>query len=74
MSGIKVIYDVHEDLPNQIKSKTYIPALLRTIVSYAASVVENMAGRVFDGIVPAALNYADRFPVDKTVVLRITHY
>ena len=68
--GIKVIYDVHEDVPRQILAKFYLPLLLRKPVAWAMGAVEWIAGQCFDAIVPATPRIADRFPADKTVVVQ----
>ncbi|MEQ9010061.1 MAG: glycosyltransferase family 4 protein [Algiphilus sp.] len=68
--GIKVIYDVHEDVPRQILRKHWIPALLRRPIAWAASFTEWIGARVFDAIVPATPKIAERFPAAKTVVVQ----
>lgn len=70
MSGIKVIYDVHEDLPRQIASKVYIRPALRGIMAKSAAVIEWIAGCSFNGIVAAVPSIANRFPDHKTILLR----
>lgn len=51
--GKPVIYDVHEDLPNQILSKDWIPPWLRAPVSQAAALMNRFASRGFSGMVAA---------------------
>ena len=70
LSGIKVIYDVHEDVPKQILGKFYLPILLRKPVAWAMEAVEWIAARCFDAVVPATPRIAERFPSDKTVVVQ----
>lgn len=70
LSGIKVIYDVHEDLPRQIASKAYIRPALRGVLSKVASAIEWIAGNSFNGIVAAVPSIAARFPHEKTILLR----
>ncbi len=69
-SGVKVIYDVHEDLPRQILGKYWLPSWLRRPVSWAAEGVEWIAGRAFDGFVAATPTIARRFPASKTVTVQ----
>jgi glycosyltransferase involved in cell wall biosynthesis len=59
--GCAVIYDVHEDVPADIYSKTWIPALLRPVVARGAEMVERTTARRFDAIVAATPAIADRF-------------
>jgi glycosyltransferase involved in cell wall biosynthesis len=70
LSGVKVIYDVHEDLPRQILGKHWLSPWLRRPVSWVAEAVEWVAGRVFDGIVAATPTIARRFPAGKTVTVQ----
>ena len=70
LSGIKVIYDVHEDVPKQILGKYYLPLVVRKPVAWAMESVERAAGRFFDAIVPATPEIAKRFPASKTVVVQ----
>ena len=68
--GYRVVYDVHEDLPRQVLTKYWIPAIARRPVAWAAAVTEWLAARVFDAIVAAEPKIAGRFPVHKTVLVR----
>lgn len=70
LSGIKVVYDIHEDVPRQILKKGYMPTLIRRPVAWAMEAGEWIAARVFDGLVPATPKIAERFPPAKTVVVQ----
>jgi glycosyltransferase involved in cell wall biosynthesis len=59
--GCAVIYDVHEDVPADIYSKTWIPTLLHPVVARGAEWVEQATARHFDAIVAATPAIADRF-------------
>jgi hypothetical protein len=61
LHGKRVIYDVHEDVPRQNLSKTYIPAMLRKPVSAMIGVLEAFSARRFDGIVTATSFINKRF-------------
>jgi glycosyltransferase involved in cell wall biosynthesis len=67
LRGKRVIYDVHEDVPQQILSKPWIANWLKRPVSMGAEVAESSAARLFDGIVAATPEIARRFPKHKTV-------
>ncbi|MBK8458515.1 MAG: glycosyltransferase family 4 protein [Phyllobacteriaceae bacterium] len=67
--GAAVIYDVHEDLPRQIRHKTHVPAPLKPVVAAMASAVETIGAIFFDGIVAATPTIAARFPRSKTIVV-----
>lgn len=68
--GYRVIYDVHEDLPRQVLTKYWIPAIARRPVAWAVSVMEWLVARVFDAIVPAEPTIAKRFPPCKSVLVQ----
>lgn len=71
LCGKKVIYDVHEDLPRDILSKTWIPKVLRYPVSWFASFVEWISARLFfSAIVAATPTIAKRFPGQKTLTVQ----
>lgn len=70
LSGIKVVYDVHEDLPRQILGKHWISLWLRRPVAGAAEAFEWLAGRAFAGVVAATPTIARRFPDHKTVTVQ----
>lgn len=51
LSGKKVIYDVHEDVPKQIMSKDWIKIYLRKPVALFMQFCEMIADEFFDGII-----------------------
>ena len=65
-----VIYDVHEDLPQQIRDKHWIPRILRAPTALIAFCAEAIAGQVFDAIVTVTPTIAARFPSESTVLVR----
>lgn len=70
-TGIRVVYDVHEDVPKQILAKPYIrPAFLRPLLARIANAVEQFAVRRFALTVPAVPSIAARFPAARTQVIR----
>lgn len=70
LTGIRVIYDVHEDLPRQILSKPYLWGPSRKLIAAIAEAVERISVRFFDGIVAATPTIAERFPKNKTVLVQ----
>lgn len=65
--GKRVVYDVHENVPCQVKSKQWIPALLRPPIAWGVALLECFCGLSFSGIVAATPIIAERFPDKKTV-------
>ena len=70
LAGRRVIYDVHEDISAQIRSKPWIRPGLRRLVAAAVTALEGGAARLFDAIVIANPLHAPRFPAATTVVVR----
>jgi glycosyltransferase involved in cell wall biosynthesis len=59
--GKRVIYDVHEDVPRQNLSKTYIPAILRKPISSMLATLEAFSACRFDAVVTATPFINERF-------------
>jgi len=59
--GKRVIYDVHEDVPRQNLSKTYIPAAFRKPISAIIEIMEAFSARRFDGVITATPFINKRF-------------
>ncbi|MFN8771283.1 MAG: glycosyltransferase family 4 protein [Neisseriaceae bacterium] len=59
--GYKVIYDVHEDLPKQVMSKSWIPNYIRPIISKIVTYIEKLCSSKFTGIIAATSIIANRF-------------
>ena len=59
--GKRVIYDAHEDLPQDILSKPYIPVALRRPISSGARLLERTVCRDFDHVVAATPTIRDKF-------------
>ncbi len=69
LSGRKVIWDVHEDLPLQVLSKPWIPEYLRRLASWLTKGSQQVAALVFDAVVAATPAIAKHFPSRKTVTI-----
>lgn len=61
LSGIKVIYDSHEDLPTQIKNKPYLSFIVRHTLSYVISFFQAFAAYFCSGIVVSTPFIASKF-------------
>lgn len=68
--GKKVVYDVHENFPDDFRNKPYLPLVLRHVFAFAIQFLEFMGGIIFDGIVAVTPTIAARFPKGKTLLLR----
>ncbi|MGH9814865.1 MAG: glycosyltransferase family 4 protein [Candidatus Acidiferrales bacterium] len=74
LAGKRVIYDVHEDLPNTISYKSYVPRYLRWVVSRIAAVIEALSSRWFTAIVVANPTGAGRFRARNHQVMVVSNY
>jgi glycosyltransferase involved in cell wall biosynthesis len=70
LQGCRVIYDVHENVPQQILEKYWLPGILRRPIACLASLLEYLGGRFFSAIVTATPKIAERFPPHKTVIVQ----
>jgi len=68
--GKRVVYDVHEDVPQAMMVKHYLPVPARRIVGRVTGWLETGAARCFDAVVAATPWIARRFPTHKTVVVQ----
>lgn len=67
--GKRVIYDVHEELPQDLLDKEWLPRPLRVILAGCAYAIEGVAAMVFDGIVASRPALMGRFPPHKTALV-----
>ncbi|MCO4805540.1 MAG: glycosyltransferase [Flavobacteriales bacterium] len=69
-SGARVIYDSHEDVPNQIRNKAWIPSLLRGLSSGVYRFLEHYCSARFAAVVTVIDEIEERFlKVNKKVVV-----
>lgn len=68
--GHVVFYDVHEDMPQDILIKPYLPPITRRPLALLAKAIERLTATVLSGIVAATPKIAARFPNAKTCVVR----
>ena len=57
----RVIYDVHEDVPQQILNKSWIPSPLRRPIAAIFNVVEKIMARMLDAVVVATEGIGEKF-------------
>ena len=69
LSGAKVIYDVHEDVPRQIIGKHWIPGFLRRPVAGVFSVIEKVCAQRLHAIIPATEAIARHFKAHRNLVV-----
>lgn len=74
MSGKKVIYDVHEDLPKQIYAKTWIPKCLRRIMAFLVKIVEVIATKLLDAVIVVIDSQKERFAKYSDNVIELANY
>ncbi|MFN6945106.1 MAG: glycosyltransferase [Cytophagaceae bacterium] len=65
----KVIYDIHEAYPEYMLIKTYIPKILRKILSIFVYLLEHTAIKFFDAIIPNDNCVASDFKHKNNVVI-----
>jgi len=67
--GKKVVYDVHEDLHEDILIKDYVPRTIRYPLAFISDVVEKLLSRSFEAILPATDGIAAKFNHCKRVIV-----
>jgi glycosyltransferase involved in cell wall biosynthesis len=73
LTGKPVVYDVHENYPEDILTKEWIPGPLRRVVSLAFRAFEGIAARWMDGVVVVNDHLARRFK-GKSPVATVRNY
>jgi len=72
--GKKVIYDVHEHVPNQILTKHYLPAFVRPVIAGLFDWFEKRMARKMDGIVTAVDTVRDRLQPCNPLTVDVNNY
>jgi glycosyltransferase involved in cell wall biosynthesis len=70
LMGKQVIYDVHENVPEDMLTKDYIPWRWRKWIAGIAGMIEQLGAKCFDGVVGVTPSICRRFPKDKTELVR----
>lgn len=60
--GKRVVWDMHEDTYNDIKTKLYLSPLVRGVVSFCYRMIQSAAYRLLSGFILAEDKYGDYFP------------
>lgn len=68
--GIKVVYDVHEDVPKQVQHNPSLPPLAQRMLPPVVTLAEWIGARLISGLVVPTQTIFDRFPARKTVLVR----
>lgn len=69
-SGKRVIYDVHEDYSQAIRTKPWLPPFLRGLIAVTFDSVERLLTRFLDGVITATDEISRRFSERKIVVIK----
>ena len=70
LSGRKIIYDVHEDLPKQVLYKEWISSkAIKSIFSFLIKWFEAFSCLFFQGVIAATEDIAAKFSKRKTVII-----
>lgn len=70
LCGKRVVYDVHEDVPAQLRSKHWLPSWLRGAVAGLAAAVQWLGLRAFHGVVAAGDDVAEALGREGVTVVR----
>ncbi len=73
-AGKRVVYDIHEDLPRTVLSKTYIAKPIRVPLMWVVELVENAAARYMSGLVAATPAIAKRFCAKNNNTVVVNNY
>ena len=72
--GKKVIFDSHEDVPQQILNKQWIPFFFRKIISIIYSLYERKSLKRFDGLISVNSRIVDRLKKINTNTVMVTNF
>lgn len=70
VTGVRVVYDVHEDVPQLALNRQWVPRPIRVPAAWILGAIEWLGAQVFDVVVTATPKIAERFPGGKTVTVQ----
>ncbi|MEL6640132.1 MAG: glycosyltransferase family 4 protein [Pseudomonadota bacterium] len=70
LSGIQIIYDVHEDVPAAIQSKPYIKPAFRMTVAKLMTAIEGLVAKLSVAVIPATPSIGQNFPPGKSTLVQ----
>ena len=72
--GKKIIFDSHEDIPNQILDKQYIPKIFRKPISFFYSLYEENKLKHYDALITVTPSIVDRLKKINPQTYMVTNY
>ncbi len=71
LSGKRIIYDVHENITEQILNKEWLgKEIVKKLISFLVSIIEGIAVKFFDAIIAATPSIEKKFEKQNVVILR----
>lgn len=74
LCGRKVVFDAHEDVPNQLLDKPYLAPRAARLLSRAYAMLEGSALRRFGGVLAATPTIRDRLAGHNALVVDVNNY
>ncbi|MFN3791830.1 glycosyltransferase [Massilia sp.] len=74
LGGRKVVFDAHEDVPNQLLDKPYLSPRNARLLSRAYGMLEGGALRRFDGVLAATPTIRDRLAAHQALLVDVNNY
>jgi glycosyltransferase involved in cell wall biosynthesis len=68
--GIRVVYDVHEDVPRQTRHNPGLGPIAQRVLPPFVSLAEWIGARLISGVVVTTTTVYERFPKSKTIIVR----
>ncbi len=72
--GKKIIFDSHEDVPNQIIDKSWIPSIMRGIISKVYSIYEKSSLKNYNAVISVTPRIIERLSKINPNTVMVTNY
>lgn len=72
--GKKIIFDSHEDVPNQIIDKSWIPSIMRGIISKVYSIYEKSSLKNYNAVISVTPRLIERLSKINPNTVMVTNY